>query len=65
MIQVKRYFEYGEPDGTVNEIWRQVSQKLPLTKLMINRKKRIVKRNSDGPNCACLCTNQTGIVTTL
>lgn len=65
MVQVKRYFEYGEPDGTVNEIWRQVSQKLPLIKLMINRDKRNVKRGMNGPDCSCLCTNQTGVITTL
>ncbi|OVA04822.1 Exostosin-like [Macleaya cordata] len=39
--EVKRYFEYDDPNGTVNEIWRQVSMKLPLVKLMINRDKRL------------------------
>ncbi|TXG48295.1 hypothetical protein EZV62_027589 [Acer yangbiense] len=35
---VRRYFDYDvDPDGPVNEIWQQVSQKLPLIKLMINR----------------------------
>ncbi|OWM83589.1 hypothetical protein CDL15_Pgr004018 [Punica granatum] len=63
--KVKRYFEYGEPNGTVHEIWRQVSQKLPLIKLMINRDKRIVKRDLDRPGCSCLCTNKTGVITTL
>lgn len=32
---VKRYFDYKDPNGTLNEVWRQVSQKLPLIKLMI------------------------------
>ncbi|KAK4758678.1 hypothetical protein SAY87_019979 [Trapa incisa] len=63
--KVKRYFEYGEPNETVNEIWRQVSQKLPLIKLMINRDKRIVKRHLIGPDCSCLCTNQTGGIATM
>ncbi|KAK4789418.1 hypothetical protein SAY86_020737 [Trapa natans] len=63
--KVKRYFEYGESNGTVNEIWRQVSQKLPLIKLMINRDKRIIKRDLNGPDCTCLCTNKTGVITTL
>ncbi|PON34573.1 Exostosin-like [Parasponia andersonii] len=59
--KVKHYFDYGS--GTVNEIWRQVAQKLPLIKLMINRDKRLVKRNLTEPECSCLCSNQTGIVT--
>ncbi|KAK4564338.1 hypothetical protein RGQ29_006417 [Quercus rubra] len=63
--EVKHYFQYGEPNGTVNEIWRQVSQKLPLIKLMINRDKRLVKRELTEPDCSCLCTNQTGILTSL
>ncbi|KAK7251988.1 hypothetical protein RIF29_35642 [Crotalaria pallida] len=54
--EVKRYFEYEEQDGTVNEIWRQVSKKLPLIKLMINRDKRLVRKE---PDCSCLCVNQT------
>ncbi|XP_057756778.1 probable arabinosyltransferase ARAD1 [Arachis stenosperma] len=58
--EVKRYFEYEEPDGTVNEIWRQVSKKLPLIKLMINREKRLLKREAD---CSCICTNQTAFRT--
>ncbi|KAI9122426.1 hypothetical protein K1719_006266 [Acacia pycnantha] len=60
--EVKRYFQYGEPDGTVNEIWRQVSKKLPLIKLMINREKRLVRMDSD---CSCLCTNRTAISSNL
>ncbi|PQP92391.1 putative arabinosyltransferase ARAD1 [Prunus yedoensis var. nudiflora] len=35
--EVKRYFQYGVPNGTVNEIWRQVAQKFPFIKLSINR----------------------------
>jgi hypothetical protein len=57
-FQVKRYFEYEEPDGTVNEIWRQVSKKLPLIKLMINREKRLFAKQAE---CSCVCTNQTAI----
>ncbi|KAG6573466.1 putative arabinosyltransferase ARAD1, partial [Cucurbita argyrosperma subsp. sororia] len=61
MKEVKRYFEYTDSNGTVNEIWRQVSQKLPLIKLMINREKRVIHREVDKPDCSCLCANQTGI----
>ncbi|XP_022142534.1 probable arabinosyltransferase ARAD1 [Momordica charantia] len=61
MKEVKRYFEYSDSNGTVGEIWRQVSQKLPLIKLMINREKRIVQRYVNEPDCSCLCSNQTGI----
>ncbi|KAF7121221.1 hypothetical protein RHSIM_Rhsim13G0128900 [Rhododendron simsii] len=63
--KVKRYFEYEDPNGTVNEIWRQVSLKLPLIKLMINRDKRLVKRELLEPDCSCLCSNQSGIHTAL
>ncbi|KAI4371210.1 hypothetical protein MLD38_019473 [Melastoma candidum] len=63
--KVKRYFEYGDPNGTVNEIWRQVSQKLPLIRLMINRDKRVVKGETDEPDCSCICSNQTGLISTL
>lgn len=63
--KVKHYFEYDDPNGTVKEIWRQVSQKLPLVKLMINRDKRLVKRELTEPDCSCLCSNQTGLHTTL
>ncbi|KAG5038669.1 hypothetical protein AAZX31_07G204000 [Glycine max] len=58
--EVKRYFEYEEPDGTVNEIWRQVSKKLPLIKLMINREKRLFGKQVE---CSCVCTNQTAVRT--
>ncbi|KAG2684146.1 hypothetical protein I3843_10G062000 [Carya illinoinensis] len=63
--EVKHYFQYEEQDGTVNEIWHQVSQKLPLVKLMINREKRFVKRELTEPECSCLCSNESGVVTTL
>ncbi|CAN6814062.1 unnamed protein product [Brassica oleracea] len=65
MKQVRRYFDYDNPNGAVKEIWRQVSQKLPLIKLMSNREKRLVLRNSTEPDCSCLCTNQTGLVTSV
>ncbi|KAL5977489.1 putative arabinosyltransferase arad1 [Asimina triloba] len=58
--EVKRYFEYEDPNGTVNEIWHQVSMKLPLIKLMINREKRLVQRDLPSPDCSCLCSNQSG-----
>ncbi|KAJ4821993.1 putative arabinosyltransferase arad1 [Turnera subulata] len=63
--EVKRYFEYGSSIGTVNEIWREVAQKLPLIQLMINRDKRLVKRDLAEPDCSCVCTNQTGFLTFL
>ncbi|XP_021901674.1 probable arabinosyltransferase ARAD1 [Carica papaya] len=62
MTEVRRYYDYTNPNGTVNEIWRQVSQKLPLIKLMINRDKRLVKREMTEPDCSCMCSNTTGIV---
>lgn len=61
VTQIKRYFEYTDSNGTVNEIWRQVSQKLPLIKLMINRGRRLIHGDGDEPDCSCLCSNQTGI----
>ncbi|KAM4088152.1 hypothetical protein ACB094_07G049400 [Castanea mollissima] len=62
---VKRYFEYKDPNGTVNEVWRQVSQKLPLIKLMISCDRRLATTHVSEPDCsACLCSNQSGIVTT-
>lgn len=57
-MQVNRYFEYDDPNGTVDEIWRQVSMKLPLIKLMINRDKRLVKRELSDGDCSCLCSDQ-------
>ncbi|KAG6736651.1 hypothetical protein POTOM_060474 [Populus tomentosa] len=30
LLEVKRYFVYSDSNGTVNEIWREVAQKLPL-----------------------------------
>eukprot|EP00268_Persea_americana_P032738 TRINITY_DN3228_c0_g1_i2.p1 TRINITY_DN3228_c0_g1~~TRINITY_DN3228_c0_g1_i2.p1 ORF type:complete len:502 (+),score=39.87 TRINITY_DN3228_c0_g1_i2:196-1506(+) len=56
---VKRYFEYEDPNGTVHEIWREVSLKLPLIKLMINRDKRLVQKETPGHDCSCICTNLT------
>ncbi|KAF3450023.1 hypothetical protein FNV43_RR06102 [Rhamnella rubrinervis] len=63
--KVKNYFEYGAPNGTVNEVWRQVAQKVPLIKLMVNRDKRLVKRDTNEPVCSSLCSNQSGILTSL
>ncbi|KAL6201682.1 hypothetical protein ACLB2K_025394 [Fragaria x ananassa] len=63
--EVKHYFQYGVPNGSVNEIWRQVAQKLPFIKLSINRDKRLVKRDLNVPDCSCVCSNQTGIITSL
>lgn len=63
--KVKHYFDYEDPNGTVNEIWRQVSLKLPHVKLMINRDKRLVRRELSQPDCSCLCSNKTGTLTTL
>ncbi|KAH9627393.1 hypothetical protein KSS87_001232 [Heliosperma pusillum] len=63
--KVKHYFEYEDPNGTVNEIWRQVSMKLPHVKLMINRDKRLVRSELSQPDCSCLCSNRTGPITTL
>lgn len=60
-MQVQRYFEYEDPNGTVKEIWRQVSLKLPLIRLMSNRDKRIMIRDSKEPDCSCLCSNQSGM----
>ncbi|KAL2344710.1 hypothetical protein Fmac_005995 [Flemingia macrophylla] len=58
--EVKRYFEYEESNGTVNEIWRQVSKKIPLIKLMINREKRLFGKEVE---CSCICSNQTAVRT--
>lgn len=58
--EVKRYFEYEDANGTVNEIWRQVSKKVPLIKLMINREKRLFGKEEE---CSCICTNQTAVRT--
>ncbi|KAF8080145.1 hypothetical protein N665_0972s0006 [Sinapis alba] len=62
MKEVRRYFDYTHPNGSVNEIWRQVTQKVPLIKLMINREKRMIKRESNEDQCSCLCSNQTRII---
>ncbi|KAK7837654.1 putative arabinosyltransferase arad1 [Quercus suber] len=62
---VKRYFEYKDPNGTVNKVWRQVSQKLPLIKLMISCDRRLATMHVTETDCsACLCSNQSGIATT-
>ncbi|KAF9587626.1 hypothetical protein IFM89_004458 [Coptis chinensis] len=58
--EVKHYFEYEDPNGTVKEIWRQVSLKLPHVRLMVNREKRLVRRELIEPDCSCLCSNKTG-----
>ncbi|EFH39797.1 hypothetical protein ARALYDRAFT_494490 [Arabidopsis lyrata subsp. lyrata] len=62
MKEVRRYFDYTHPNGSVNEIWRQVTKKIPLIKLMINREKRMIKREGSDLQCSCLCLNQTGII---
>ncbi|XP_077220256.1 putative arabinosyltransferase ARAD1 [Tasmannia lanceolata] len=62
---VKRYFEYEDPNGTVNEIWHQVSSKLPLIKLMINRENRLVQREVTNVDCSCLCSNLSLTIATL
>ncbi|KAG8099642.1 hypothetical protein GUJ93_ZPchr0013g37268 [Zizania palustris] len=54
--KVKHYFEYEDPNGPVNEIWRQVSSKAPLIKLSINRDKRLVERGTNGTDCSCICS---------
>ncbi|XP_072989159.1 probable arabinosyltransferase ARAD1 [Typha latifolia] len=51
---VRQYFEYEDRNGTVSEIWHQVSSKLPLIKLMINRDKRLVRRDPDDHACSCI-----------
>nr|GMD30309.1 probable arabinosyltransferase ARAD1 [Ipomoea batatas] len=63
--KVQHYFVYDDPNGAVKEIWRQVSSKLPHIKLMINRDKRLLKRDLNEPDCSCLCSNHSGIHTTL
>ncbi|XP_040381635.1 probable arabinosyltransferase ARAD1 isoform X2 [Oryza brachyantha] len=54
--KVKHYFEYEDPNGPVNEIWRQVSLKAPLITLLIHRDKRLVERGPNGTNCSCICS---------
>ncbi|CAD6223459.1 unnamed protein product [Miscanthus lutarioriparius] len=54
--KVKHYFEYEDPNGPVNEIWRQVSLKAPLIKLLINRNKRLLERGTNGTDCSCICS---------
>ncbi|MED6206153.1 putative arabinosyltransferase arad1 [Stylosanthes scabra] len=55
MLEVRNYFEYGMANGAVDEIWRQVSKKLALIKVMSNRDKRLIKDLGS----SCMCTNQT------
>lgn len=40
--KVRKYFEYGEPNGAVDEIWREIATKLPRVKTMIHRDRRAV-----------------------
>ncbi|TVU00321.1 hypothetical protein EJB05_54261, partial [Eragrostis curvula] len=62
MRQVKHYFVYEDPNGPVNEIWRQVSLKVPLIKLLSNRIKRMIERSANTTDCSCICsTNPTEI----
>lgn len=65
VIQVRRYFDYRDRNGPVNEIWRQVSQKLPLIKLMKNRDRRLAMMRVVEPDCSCICSNHNGVITTL
>ncbi|KAL1567538.1 hypothetical protein AAHA92_03008 [Salvia divinorum] len=65
LLKVKRYFEYEDPNGTMKEIWRRVSQKLPFIKLMSNRDQRIVLHDLTESDCSCICSNQTGVRTIL
>lgn len=56
IFQVRHYFEYEDPNGPVNEIWRQVSLKAPLIKLLTNRYKRLLERGTNGTDCSCICS---------
>lgn len=47
-------FDYTHPNGSVSQIWRQVTQKVPLIKLMINREKRMIKRESNDNQCSSM-----------
>ncbi|KAH7281969.1 hypothetical protein KP509_35G005700 [Ceratopteris richardii] len=38
--KIRNYFEYGEPDGAVDYIWRAVAKKLPQVRTMIHQDKR-------------------------
>ncbi|CAL5072100.1 unnamed protein product [Urochloa decumbens] len=62
--KVKRFFEYEDPNGPVNEIWRQVSLKAPLIKLLANRNKRLFERGTNGTDCSCICTTNPTEATT-
>ncbi|WCJ28761.1 Exostosin family protein [Euphorbia peplus] len=63
--KVGQYFEYDNSNGTVNAIWHEVAQKLPLVRLMVNRDKRLVRTDLTEPDCSCVCTNQTMLTQTL
>lgn len=54
--KVRHYFEYEDPNGPVNAIWRQVSLKAPLIKLLTNRDKRLLERGTNGTDCSCICS---------
>ncbi|XP_051128976.1 probable arabinosyltransferase ARAD1 [Andrographis paniculata] len=68
--KVRRYFEYEDPNGNgdgdggaVKQIWRQVSMKVGLIRVMINREKRMVARQRERglDDCACICSNYSGL----
>ncbi|VAH44704.1 unnamed protein product [Triticum turgidum subsp. durum] len=61
--RVKHYFEYEDLNGPVNQIWRQVSMKAPLIKLLINRNKRLVERGTNETDCSCICSTPSEIST--
>ncbi|KAJ7547618.1 hypothetical protein O6H91_08G095500 [Diphasiastrum complanatum] len=55
--EVRKYFEYEEPDGAVHFIWRQVQRKIPMVRLMINREKRLAEDNHSAGSCSCNCSS--------
>lgn len=42
MRKVRRFFEYGEPNGAIDQIWRAVASKLPRVRTTIHRDRRAV-----------------------
>ncbi|XP_062188379.1 probable arabinosyltransferase ARAD1 [Phragmites australis] len=62
--KVKHYFVYEDPNGPVNEIWRQVSLKAPLIKLLTNRNKRLLDRGTNGTDCSCICSTTPSEIST-
>ncbi|XP_062190040.1 probable arabinosyltransferase ARAD1 [Phragmites australis] len=62
--KVKHYFEYEDPNGPVNEIWRQVSLKAPLIKLLTNRNKRMLERGTNRTDCSCICSTTPNEIST-